>query len=81
VHQLTQAGRSLVAVFLEVRADEGLRHLMSSTLEGLRSTFSLLRHFSGRYVCGMRATDMMEEICYRAHAPSSLRTSSPTGAQ
>jgi hypothetical protein len=28
--------------------------------------FSLLRHFSKRYRCGMRASDMMEEMCYRA---------------
>jgi hypothetical protein len=65
VHQLTQTGRTLVAIFLECRNDDRLKDLVPSILEGLRSTFSLLRHFSGRYICGMRATDMMEEVCYR----------------
>jgi hypothetical protein len=62
VHQLRQTTRSLVLIFLECLADD-------APLDGLRSIFSLLQHFSKRYRCGMRASDMIEEMGYRGLPP------------
>jgi len=65
IHQLTQAGRTLVAVLLSCKTED-LQHLIPSGLDALRSCVSLLRRFSGRYVCGLRSGDLMEEFCRRA---------------
>lgn len=68
IHQLTQAGRTLVAVLLCCKTDE-LQHLIPPGLEGLRSCIGLLRRFSGRYVCGLRSGDLMEEFCRLTNIP------------
>ncbi|THH32205.1 hypothetical protein EUX98_g1996 [Antrodiella citrinella] len=62
IHQLTAAGRTLVAVLLNCHSEQ-LRPLISPALDALRSCVSLLRRFSGRYVCGLRSGDLMEEFC------------------
>lgn len=62
IHQLTAAGRTLVAILLNCHADM-LRPLIAPALDGLRSCVGLLRRFSGRYVCGLRSGDLMEEFC------------------
>ena len=64
IHQLTQAGRTLVAVLLCCKID-ALQHLIPPGLDALRSCIGLLRRFSGRYVCGLRSGDLMEEFCRR----------------
>lgn len=70
IHQLTAAGRTLVAILLNCHA-ESLRPLISPALEALRSCVGLLRRFSGRYVCGLRSGDLMEEFCRRESCPFS----------
>ena len=62
IHQLTQAGRTLVAVLLCCKPD-AMQHLIPTGLDALRSCIGLLRRFSGRYVCGLRSGDLMEEFC------------------
>lgn len=62
IHQLTQAGRSLIAVLLNCITSD-LQPLVPPSLEALRSCVVLLRRFSGRYVCGMRSGDLIEEFC------------------
>ncbi|KAJ7054209.1 fungal-specific transcription factor domain-containing protein [Mycena amicta] len=62
IHQLTQAGRTLVAVLLSCQSDT-LQPLIPPGLDALRSCVGLLRRFSGRYVCGLRSGDLMEEFC------------------
>ncbi|KAG6844764.1 hypothetical protein H0H87_003987 [Tephrocybe sp. NHM501043] len=69
IHQLTQAGRTLVAILLSCKTEE-LQHLIPTGLDALRSCVGLLRRFSGRYVCGLRSGDLMEEFCRRKHFPS-----------
>jgi len=68
IHQLTNAGRTLVAVLLNCHA-ERLRPLIAPALDALRSCVGLLRRFSGRYVCGLRSGDMMEEFCRLTQIP------------
>ncbi|KAI0066865.1 hypothetical protein BV25DRAFT_1796186 [Artomyces pyxidatus] len=68
IHQLTQAGRTLVAFLLNCQSDS-LRPLITPALDGLRSCVGLLRRFSGRYVCGQRSCDMMEEFCRLTQIP------------
>jgi hypothetical protein len=68
IHQLTQVGRSLIAVLL-TRNHEDLR-----PLEALRACVALLRRFSGRYVCGLRSGELIEEFC---HCTSFLLLSPP----
>ncbi|KIY48461.1 hypothetical protein FISHEDRAFT_43345 [Fistulina hepatica ATCC 64428] len=62
IHQLTQAGRTLVAVLLNCKS-EAFQHLIPPGLDALRSCVGLLRRFSGRYICGLRSGDVMEEFC------------------
>ena len=62
IHQLTQAGRTLIAILLNCKS-ESLQPLIPTALDGLRSCVGLLRRFSGRYVCGQRSGDLMEEFC------------------
>lgn len=78
IHQLTNAGRTLVAVLLNCHA-ERLRPLISPALDALRSCVGLLRRFSGRYVCGLRSGDMMEEFCRLTQIP--LETARQDAAQ
>ncbi|KAF9449160.1 hypothetical protein P691DRAFT_812963 [Macrolepiota fuliginosa MF-IS2] len=68
IHQLTQAGRTLVAVLLCCKT-EALQHLIPPGLDALRSCIGLLRRFSGRYVCGLRSGDLMEEFCRLTQIP------------
>ncbi|KAJ7220789.1 fungal-specific transcription factor domain-containing protein [Mycena pura] len=68
IHQLTQAGRTLVAVLLNCKAD-ALQPLIPPGLDALRSCVGLLRRFSGRYVCGLRSGDLMEEFCRLTQIP------------
>ncbi|KAF8900686.1 fungal-specific transcription factor domain-containing protein [Gymnopilus junonius] len=68
IHQLTQAGRTLVAVLLCCKT-EALQHLIPPGLDALRSCIGLLRRFSGRYVCGLRSGDLMEEFCRLTNIP------------
>ncbi|KAF9223071.1 hypothetical protein BS17DRAFT_782325 [Gyrodon lividus] len=68
IHQLTQAGRTLVAILINCKS-EGLQHLIQPSLEALRSCLGLLRRFSGRYVCGQRSGDLMEEFCRITQIP------------
>jgi hypothetical protein len=62
IHQLTQAGRTLVAILLNCKS-ESLQHLLPPALDALRSCVGLLRRFSGRYICGLRSGELMEEFC------------------
>jgi hypothetical protein len=62
IHQLTQAGRTLVAILLCCKSD-ALQSLIPPGLDALRSCITLLRRFSGRYICGLRSGDLMEEFC------------------
>lgn len=71
IHQLTQAGRTLVAILLLCKT-ETLQHLIPPGLDALRSCIGLLRRFSGRYVCGLRSGDLMEEFCRLTHIPLDL---------
>jgi len=68
IHQLTQAGRTLVAVLLNCKT-EALQPLIPPGLDALRSCVGLLRRFSGRYVCGLRSGDLMEEFCRLTQIP------------
>ncbi|KAH6879591.1 fungal-specific transcription factor domain-containing protein [Coprinopsis sp. MPI-PUGE-AT-0042] len=77
IHQLTQAGRTLVAVLLCCKS-EALQHLIQPGLDALRSCIGLLRRFSGRYVCGLRSGDLMEEFCRLTNIP--LETGRQEGA-
>lgn len=70
IHQLTQAGRTLLAILINCKS-ENLQPLIQPGLEALRSCVALLRRFSGRYVCGQRSGDLMEEFC-RSELISSL---------
>jgi hypothetical protein len=65
IHQLTQAGRTLVAVLLSCKTHI-LQHLIPPGLDSLRSCVGLLRRFSSRYVCGLRSGDIMEEFCRKS---------------
>ncbi|KAI0684461.1 fungal-specific transcription factor domain-containing protein [Cytidiella melzeri] len=76
IHQLTAAGRTLVAILINCHADS-LRPLIAPALEALRSCVGLLRRFSGRYVCGMRSGDLMEEFCRLTQIP--LESPRPDG--
>ncbi|KAL0959028.1 hypothetical protein HGRIS_014335 [Hohenbuehelia grisea] len=78
IHQLTQAGRTLVAILLNCK-HESLQHLIPPGLDALRSCVGLLRRFSGRYVCGLRSGDLMEEFCRLTQIPLEP-TSRPEGA-
>lgn len=62
IHQLAQAGRTLVAVVLNCKTPD-FAHLIAPATEGLRSCVGLLRRFSGRYLCGLRSADIIEEFC------------------
>ena len=55
IHQLTLCGRTLITVLLCCR--------WPPALDGLRSCIGLLRRFSNRYVCSLRAGGLMGEIC------------------
>ncbi|KAG7095034.1 hypothetical protein E1B28_005825 [Marasmius oreades] len=68
IHQLTQAGRTLVAVLLCCKS-ENLQPLIAPGLDALRSCVGLLRRFSGRYVCGLRSGDLLEEFCRLTQIP------------
>ncbi|KAK2467633.1 hypothetical protein APHAL10511_000488 [Amanita phalloides] len=68
IHQLTQAGRTLMAVLLCCKS-EALQNLIRTGLDAIRSCIELLRRFSGRYVCGMRSGDLMEEFCRLTQIP------------
>ncbi|KAF5371410.1 hypothetical protein D9757_010008 [Collybiopsis confluens] len=68
IHQLTQAGRTLVAILLNCKSDV-MQSLISPGLDALRSCVALLRRFSGRYVCGLRSGDLLEEFCRLTQIP------------
>ncbi|CCM05299.1 uncharacterized protein FIBRA_07513 [Fibroporia radiculosa] len=68
IHQLTAAGRTLVAVLLCCH-QELMQPLIAPGLEALRSCVGLLKRFSGRYVCGQRSGDLMEEFCRLTQIP------------
>ncbi|KAJ7607206.1 fungal-specific transcription factor domain-containing protein [Roridomyces roridus] len=76
IHQLTQAGRTLVAVLLNCKT-ETLQPLIPPGLDALRSCVGLLRRFSGRYVCGLRSGDLMEEFCRLTQIPLDAPRESP----
>ena len=44
---------------------EDLQPLVPPSLEALRSCVGLLRRFSGRYICGLRSGELIEEFCRR----------------
>lgn len=69
IHQLAQAGRTLVAVILNCR-NADFRPLIASSIEGLRSCVGLLRRFSGRYLCGLRSADIIDEFCRSKSYPT-----------
>ncbi|KAF9002487.1 fungal-specific transcription factor domain-containing protein [Cyathus striatus] len=77
IHQLTQAGRTLVAVLLLCKSDE-VQPLIPPGLDALRSCIGLLRRFSGRYVCGLRSGDLMEEFCRLTNIPLDPTPQPPT---
>lgn len=68
IHQLTQAGRTLVAIVINCKSEK-LQRVAQPALEGIRSCVALLRRFSGRYVCGQRSGDVMEEFCRLTQIP------------
>ncbi|WWC87490.1 uncharacterized protein L201_002380 [Kwoniella dendrophila CBS 6074] len=68
IHQLAQAGRTLVAVILNCR-DSDFRPIVAPSIEGLRSCVGLLRRFSGRYLCGLRSADIIDEFCRICNIP------------
>ncbi|EJD02515.1 uncharacterized protein FOMMEDRAFT_125041 [Fomitiporia mediterranea MF3/22] len=68
IHQLTQAGRSLIAVLLNCTTAD-LQPLVPASLEALRACVGLLRRFSGRYVCGLRSGELIEEFCRLTRIP------------
>jgi len=68
IHQLTQAGRTLLAILINCKSDN-LKPLIQPSLEALRSCVALLRRFSGRYICGQRSGDLMEEFCRLTQIP------------
>jgi len=68
IHQLTQAGRTLLAILINCKSEK-LQPLIQPALETLRSCVGLLRRFSGRYVCGQRSGDLMEEFCRLTQIP------------
>ncbi|KAH7890582.1 fungal-specific transcription factor domain-containing protein [Phlebopus sp. FC_14] len=68
IHQLTQAGRTLVAILINCKTEK-LQRLIQPALEALRSCVGLLRRFSGKYVCGQRSGDLMEEFCRLTQIP------------
>ncbi|KAG6819891.1 hypothetical protein H0H93_007669 [Arthromyces matolae] len=77
IHQLTQAGRTLVAILLSCKTEE-LQHLIPTGLYALRSCVGLLRRFSGRYVCGLRSGDLMEEFCRLTQIPLEASQKEPS---
>ncbi|KAI5122021.1 hypothetical protein M0805_008012 [Coniferiporia weirii] len=68
IHQLTQAGRTLIAVLLNCKTED-LQPLVPRSLEALRACVALLRRFSGRYVCGLRSGELIEEFCRLTRIP------------
>ena len=48
---------------------DALRPLIPPALDALRSCVGLLRRFSGRYICGQRSGDLMEEFCRSEYTP------------
>ncbi|WVO17977.1 hypothetical protein L204_105675 [Cryptococcus depauperatus] len=68
IHQLAQAGRTLVAVVLNCR-NADFRPVIAACVEGLRSCVGLLRRFSGRYLCGLRSADIIDEFCRVCNIP------------
>jgi hypothetical protein len=68
IHQLTQAGRTLLAILINCKSEQ-LQPLIQPGLDALRSCVALLRRFSGRYVCGQRSGDLMEEFCRITQIP------------
>jgi len=68
IHQLTQAGRALIAILLNCKTED-LQPLVPPSLDALRSCVGLLRRFSGRYVCGLRSGDLIEEFCRLTRIP------------
>ncbi|WVO24106.1 uncharacterized protein IAS62_005470 [Cryptococcus decagattii] len=68
IHQLAQAGRTLVAVILNCR-NADFRPIIAPSVEGLRSCVGLLRRFSGRYLCGLRSADIIDEFCRVCNIP------------
>ena len=42
-----------------------MQPLIAPGLDALRSCVGLLKRFSGRYICGQRSGDLMEEFCRR----------------
>ncbi|OJA12560.1 hypothetical protein AZE42_07878 [Rhizopogon vesiculosus] len=78
IHQLTQAGRTLVAILINCKSEK-LQRLIQPAIEALRQCVGLLRRFSGRYVCGQRSGDLMEEFCRLTQIP--LETSRPEGQE
>ncbi|TIB79236.1 hypothetical protein E3Q23_00342 [Wallemia mellicola] len=68
IHQLTQAGRTLVAVVLQSRKNKE-KSSMSVSLEGLRVAVGLLRQFAIRYGCGTRSSDVLVEFCRVCQIP------------
>ncbi|KAK8861354.1 hypothetical protein IAR55_002173 [Kwoniella newhampshirensis] len=68
IHQLAQAGRTLVAVILNCR-NADFRPIIAPSIEGLRSCVGLLRRFSGRYLCGLRSADIIDEFCRICNIP------------
>ncbi|CAG7851439.1 SubName: Full=Uncharacterized protein {ECO:0000313/EMBL:CCA71412.1} [Serendipita indica DSM 11827] len=71
IHQLNQAGRTLVAVLLNCRTSSPFiqQQLVEPGLEALRSCVVLLRRFSVRYLCGLRSADLIEEFCRISNVP------------
>lgn len=63
IHQVNQAGRTLVAVLLNCKSPLTQGMLTEPAMEALRSCLVLLRRFSVRYLCGLRSADLIEEFC------------------
>lgn len=81
IHQLTQAGRTLVAVVLQSRRAEARErdntNSISVSLEGLRVAVGLLRQFAIRYGCGARSSDVLVEFCRVCQIPVEDKAHTP----
>jgi hypothetical protein len=50
---------------LEAREDPLLQDMLTPMIENVRTAFLLSRHWGEHYIDGIRASDMMQEICFR----------------
>jgi hypothetical protein len=62
----------MIAILLNCTSPP-LQHLIPTSMNALRSCVALLRQFSGRYLCGLRSCDIIEEFCRGMRTESGFR--------